>query len=170
MSSARNMIEIVTAVCKVLPRWARWVTGVFVVLWLGWSYLFQERHGGASIIVMSVMDRPISYASVNGNMGGNAFEFNGLNVGGKTAGPYRITGDTAKIDWELDMTLEQAKAGYKFEKHTVTLPMPKREKGQNDFCVLFLPDNELLIRWAFSCHIDMKDVFDKYRTRRGRGI
>ena len=164
------MRYIARNIWKVLPRWARWVTGIFIVLWLGWSYLFQERHGGASIIIMSVMDRPISYASVNGNMGGNAFAFNGLNVGGKTAGPYRITGDTVKIDWLLSTTGEQFdKQGLRPEKHTVTLPMPKREKGQNDFCILFLPDNELLIRWAFSCHIDMKDVFDKYRTRRGRG-
>ena len=165
MSSARNMIEIVSAVWKVMPRWARWVTGVFVVLWLGWSYLFQERHGGASVIVMSVMDRPVSYASVNGKMGGNTFAFDGLDEGGKTAGPYSITGDTAKIDWELDMTLEQAKSGYKFEKHTITLPMPKRIKGQNDFCILFLPDNKPLIRWATSCSLDMDSIVEKYRTR-----
>lgn len=71
-----------------------------------------------------------------------------------------------KLDWELDMTEEQEKAGYKFEKHSLILPMPKREKGQNDFCVLFLPDNKPLVRWAASCHIDMQDEFKIYRTRK----
>ncbi|WP_047707685.1 membrane protein, partial [Plesiomonas sp. ZOR0011] len=144
----------------------RWFTAMALVLWLGWVFLVQERHGGAALIIMSVMNRPISYVYVNGNMGGNTDAFNGWNVGGKTAGPYRIEGNTVKIDWELDMTEEQEKAGYKFEKHTITLPMPKREKGQNDFCVLMLPDNTPMVRWAISCHIDMQDVFRIYRERK----
>ena len=149
-----------------MPRWLRWFTAMALVLWLGWVFLVQERHGGAALIIMSVMNRPISYVYVNGNMGGNTDAFNGWNVGGKTAGPYRIEGNTVKIDWELDMTEEQEKAGYKFEKHTITLPMPKREKGQNDFCVLMLPDNTPMVRWAISCHIDMQDVFRIYRERK----
>ncbi|MGL5678738.1 MAG: hypothetical protein ACRDC2_03895, partial [Plesiomonas shigelloides] len=64
-------------------------------------------------------------------------------------------------------TLEQLeKEGMKPEKHTITLPMPKREKGQNDFCVLMLPDNTPMVRWAISCHIDMQDVFRIYRERK----
>ncbi|MCX7128681.1 hypothetical protein [Aeromonas sp.] len=66
------------------------------------------------------------------------------------------------------MTEEQEKAGYKFEKHSLILPMPKREKGQNDFCVLFLPDNKVMVRWVHSCHLDMEDVIDPYRTRKRR--
>lgn len=58
--------------------------------------------------------------------------------------------------------------GYRPEIHTVVLPMPKREKGQNDFCVLFLPDNKLMVRWVSSCYLDMDDVIAPYRTRRGR--
>ncbi|MGL5127712.1 MAG: hypothetical protein ACRC7D_06005 [Aeromonas popoffii] len=73
-----------------------------------------------------------------------------------------------KIDWELDMTEEQEKAGYKFEKHSLILPMPKREKGQNDFCVLFLPDNKPLVRWANSCVVEMDSIVNTYRTRKGR--
>ncbi|PSN05851.1 hypothetical protein [Siccibacter turicensis] len=165
MSTARTLMAIATDIWNVLPHWARWVTGTLLVLWLGWAWLFQERYGGASVIVMSVMDRPISYASVNGNGGGNTFAFDGLDAGGKTAGPYSITGDTARIDWELDMTLAQEQAGYQFEKYSMTLPMPKREKGQDDFCILFLPDNKPLIRWATSCSIDMNAVIKKYRTR-----
>ncbi|KAB7691472.1 hypothetical protein GBN24_06915 [Plesiomonas shigelloides] len=164
MSSFNAMF--VTAVWRSMPRWLRWFTAIALVLWLGWVLLVQERHGGAALIIMSVMNRPISYVYVNGNMGGNTDAFNGWNVGGKTAGPYRIEGNTVKIDWELDMTEEQEKAGYKFEKHTITLPMPKREKGQNDFCVLMLPDNTPMVRWAISCHIDMQDVFRIYRERK----
>ncbi|WP_082014522.1 hypothetical protein [Plesiomonas shigelloides] len=164
MSSFNSMF--VTAVWRSMPRWLRWFTAMALVLWLGWVFLVQERHGGAALIIMSVMNRPISYVYVNGNMGGNTDAFNGWNVGGKTAGPYRIEGNTVKIDWELDMTEEQEKAGYKFEKHTITLPMPKREKGQSDFCVLMLPDNTPMVRWAISCHIDMQDVFRIYRERK----
>jgi len=167
MSTARNIAEIVTAVWKVMPHWARWVTGVFVFLWLGWSYLFQERHGGASIVVHSVIDRPISYVYVNGNMGSNTFAFDGFHAGGGgTAGPYRIDGKTVKIDWLLSTTGEQFETqGLRPEKHSVELPMPKREKGQNDFCILFLPDNKQLIRWSSSCIVEMDSIVEKYRTR-----
>ncbi|WP_436892666.1 hypothetical protein [Siccibacter turicensis] len=165
MSTARTLMAIATDIWNVLPQWARWVTGTLLVLWLGWAWLFQERYGGASVVVMSVMDRPISYASVNGNMGGNTFAFDGWNEGGKTAGPYNISGDTVRIEWELDMTLAQEQAGYEFEKHSLTLPMPKRHKGQNAFCILFLPDNKPLIRWATSCGREMNAVIKKYRTR-----
>ncbi|MEQ9889118.1 hypothetical protein [Pectobacterium zantedeschiae] len=161
MSAANGLIRaisgLITAIWQILPRWGRW---------LGWTFLVQERHGGASIVVYSVIDRPISYVYVNGNMGGNTFAFDGLNSGGSSAGPYRIEGDTVKIDWELDMTEEQEKAGLQFEKHTVTLPMPKRDKGQNGFCVLMLPDNKPMIRWAESCVVEIDSIVDTYRTRR----
>ncbi|MBN3194895.1 MULTISPECIES: hypothetical protein [Pectobacterium] len=162
----RAISGLITAIWQILPRWGRWLASILLVLWLGWTFLIQERHGGASLVVMSVMDRPISYAYVNGNMGGNTDAFDGRNAGGKTAGPYRIEGDIVKIDWELDMTEEQEKSGFQFEKHTITLPMPKREKGQNDFCVLFLPDNKPMIRWTYRCHQDMQDVINTYRTRK----
>lgn len=160
------MRYIVRDIWNVLPRRARWVTGTLLALWLGWSWLFQERYGGASVVVMSVMDRPVSYASINGNMGGNTNAFDGWNEGGKAAGPYKVTGETARIDWLLSTTGDQYDMqGLRPEKHTVTLPMPKREKGQNDFCILFLPDNKPLIRWATSCGREMHAVIKKYRTR-----
>ncbi|MBA0198482.1 hypothetical protein H4F51_00145 [Pectobacterium brasiliense] len=162
----RVISGLITAIWQILPRWGRWTASILLVLWLGWTFLIQERHGGASLVVMSVMDRPISYAYVNGNMGGNTDAFDGRNAGGKTAGPYRIKGDIVKIDWELDMTEEQEKSGFQFEKHTITLPMPKREKGQNDFCVLFLPDNKPVVRWTYRCHQDMQGVINTYRTRK----
>ncbi|MEQ9889120.1 hypothetical protein [Pectobacterium zantedeschiae] len=171
MSAANGLIRaisgLITAIWQILPRWGRWLASILLVLWLGWTFLIQERHGGASLVVMSVMDRPISYAYVNGNMGGNTDAFDGRNAGGKTAGPYRIGGGTAIIKWELAMTRKQYdELGYRPEIHTVVLPMPKREKGLNDFCVLFLPDNKPMIRWAYRCHQDMQDVINTYRTRK----
>ena len=150
-----------------MPRWGRWLSAIVLVLWLGWTFLLQERHGGASIVVHSVIDRPISYVYVNGKMGSNTFAFDGFSAGGGgSAGPYRIDGDTVKIDWELDMTEEQEKAGYRFEEHSLTLPMPKREKGQNNFHVLFLPDNKVMVRWGGWAEPVMNDVIDTYRTRK----
>ncbi|GKW39866.1 hypothetical protein [Pectobacterium carotovorum] len=165
----RVISGLITAIWQILPRWGRWTASILLVLWLGWTFLIQERHGGASIVVHSVINRPISYVYVNGNMGGNTDAFDGLNTSGGTAGPYRINGDTVKIKWELAMTRKQYdELGYRPELHTIELPMPKREKGQNDFCVLFLPDNKPIVRWVRSCYLDMDDVIDPYRTRRGR--
>jgi hypothetical protein len=156
-----------TAAWNLMPRWGRWLSAILLVLWLGWTFLLQERHGGASIVVHSVIDRPISYVYVNGKMGSNTFAFDGVSAGGGgSAGPYRIDGDTVKIDWELDMTEEQEQAGYRFEKHSLTLPMPKREKGQNNFHVLFLPDNKVIVRWGGWAEPVMNDVIDTYRTRK----
>ena len=165
----RFISTMATAAWNLMPRWGRWLSVILLVLWLGWTFLLQERHGGASIDVGSVMDRPVSYVYVNGKMGSNAFAFDGLNAGGGSAGPYRIDGDTVKIDWLLSTTQDQLeKDRLRPEKHSITLPMPKREKGQNDFCVLFLPDNKPLIRWANSCVVEMDSIVNTYRTRKGR--
>ncbi|MGL5523486.1 MAG: hypothetical protein ACRDCY_06440 [Aeromonas veronii] len=166
-SLTRFISTMATAAWNLMPRWGRWLSAIVLVLWLGWTFLLQERHGGASVVLMSVMDRPISYVYVNGKMGSNTFAFDGFGAGGGgSAGPYKIDGDTVKIDWELDMTEEQEKAGYQFEKHSLTLPMPKRGKGQDDFCVLMLPDNTPMIRWAHSCPVELDSIVDTYRTRK----
>lgn len=111
MSAATNFTRfisaLVTTIWQVLPRWGRWVVSILLVLWLGWTLLIQEHLGGAAIVVHSVIDRPISYVAVNGNVGGNTFVFDGINSGGGSAGPYRIEGDTVKIDWLLSVTLKQ---------------------------------------------------------------
>ena len=170
MSAGRGfttlITELATAVWSILPRRGRWLAGIALAIWLAWIFLIQERHGGASIVVHSVMNRPISYVYVNGNMGSNTFAFDGFHAGGGgIAGPYRIAGDTVKIDWSLSATLKQREEqGLRTEKHSTTLPMPKREKGQNDFCVLMLPDNTPMVRWARSCMVEMQSVVDTYRT------
>ncbi|KUE81860.1 hypothetical protein ATO46_02725 [Aeromonas schubertii] len=166
-SLTRFISTMATAAWDLMPRWGRWLSAIVLVLWLGWTFLLQERHGGASIVVHSVIDRPISYVYVNGKMGSNTFAFDGFSAGGGgSAGPYRIDGYTVKIDWELDMTEEQEKAGYRFEKHSLTLPMPQREKGQNNFHVLFLPDNKVMVRWGGWAEPVMNDVINNYRTRK----
>lgn len=159
--------KMVLAAWDLMPRWGRWLTGMVLVLWLGWSVLMQERHGGATIDIGSVIDRPISYVYVNGNMGSNAFAFDGFNASGGGAGPYRIEGDTVEVVWLLSATLQQQEElGYRPEKHHLILPMPKREKGQNDFCVLFLPDNKPTVQWAKSCVVELDGIIDTYRTRK----
>ncbi|MFM5781501.1 hypothetical protein ACET8B_01940 [Aeromonas caviae] len=165
-SLTRFISTMATAAWDLMPRWGRWLSAIVLLLWLGWTFLLQERHGGASIVVHSMIDRPISYVYVNGKMGSNTFAFDGLNAGGGSAGPYRIDGDTVKIDWELDMTEEQENAGYQFEKLSLTLPMPRREKGQDNFHVLFLPDNKVIVRWGGWAEPVMNDVIDTYRTRK----
>ncbi|MCS3458814.1 hypothetical protein [Aeromonas sp. BIGb0445] len=172
MSVERNLTQFIstmaTAAWDLMPRWGRWLSAIVLVLWLGWTFLVQERHGGASIVLMSVIDRPISYVYVNGKMGSNTFAFDGFGAGGGgRAGPYKIDGDTVKIDWLLSTTRDQLdKEGLRPEKHSVTLPMPKREKGQDDFCVLMLPDNTPMIRWADSCPVELDSIVDTYRTRK----
>jgi hypothetical protein len=167
-SLTRFISTMATAAWNLMPRWGCWLSAIVLVLWLGWTFLLQERHGGAAIVVMSVMDRPISYVYVNGKMGSNTFAFDGFGAGGGgSAGPYRIDGDTVKIDWLLSTTRDQLdKEGLRPEKHSVTLPMPKREKGQDDFCVLMLPDNTPMIRWAHSCPVELDSIVDTYRTRK----
>jgi hypothetical protein len=86
-SLTRFISTMATAAWDLMPRWGRWLSAIVLVLWLGWTFLLQERHGGASLSVMSVMDRPISYAYANGHMGGNTDAFNGWNVGGKNSWP-----------------------------------------------------------------------------------
>ncbi|MFP1741054.1 hypothetical protein [Lonsdalea quercina] len=171
MSAATNFTRFITAlvttIWQVLPRWGRWVVSILLVLWLGWTFLIQEHHGGAAIVVHSVNERPVSYVYVNGNVGSNTSAFDGFNAGGGgSAGPYRISGNTVKIDWLLSTTLKQHEQGLRPEKHSITLPMPKREKGQNDFCVLILPDNKPTVRWAKSCVVEMERIVDTYRTWR----
>ncbi|MFQ2201953.1 hypothetical protein ACK325_07295 [Aeromonas hydrophila] len=167
-SLTRFISTMATAAWDLMPRWGRWLSAIVLLLWLGWTFLLQERHGGASIVLMSVIDRPISYVYVNGKMGSNTLAFDGFGAGGGgSAGPYKIDGDTVKIDWLLSTTREQLdKEELRPEKHSVTLPMPKREKGQDDFCVLILPDNTPMIRWAHSCPVELDSIVDTYRTRK----
>jgi hypothetical protein len=152
------------AAWDLLPRWGRWLAGVLFVTYLVWAFAIKESFGGAFLVLNNLMDRPISYHYVNGNMGGNAFAFNGLNAGGKIAGPYDISGNTVTIEWELDRTGAQKRAGYRFEKHKVTLPMPERKQGDKYFYTLIMPNNEVKVRWSAKPGA-FDDVIATYQTR-----
>ena len=167
-SLTRFISTMATAAWDLMPRWGRWLSAIVLVLWLGWTFLLQERHGGAAIVVHSVIDRPITYVYVNGKMGSNTDAFDGFSAGGGgSAGPYQIEGDTVEIKWELAMTRKQYdELGYRPEVHNVVLPMPKREKEQDNFHVLFLPDNKVMVRWGGWAEPVMNDVIDTYRTRK----
>lgn len=158
-------IRMFNAAWDLLPRWGRWLAGVLFIVYLVWVFAIKESFGGAFLVLNNLMDRPISYHYVNGNMGGNAFAFDGLNAGGKIAGPYDISGKTVTIEWELDMTQAQADAGYRFEKHKVTLPMPKRKRGDEYFYTLIMPNNEIKVRWSPKPGA-FDDVIATYQTRK----
>lgn len=162
--ACRIKVERMTRKTRSHKRW--WLTCFLLVLWSGWSLLINDRHEAASIVVYSVIDRPINFIYVNGHVGNNASAFDGFSVGGGgSAGPYQIEGDTVKIDWLLSVTMaQQEKQVYRAELHSVSLPMPKREEGENDFCVLFLPKEKPAVRWAKRCAIEMDDIVDRYRA------
>ena len=164
MSRSFSM-RMFNAAWDLLPRWGRWLTGMLLVVYLVWAFAIKESFGGAFLVLNNLMDRPITYHYVNGNMGGNAFAFDGLNAGGKIAGPYDISGKTVTIEWELDMTQAQADAGYRFEKHKVTLPMPERKQGDEYFYTLIMPNNEVRVRWSPKPGA-FKDVIATYQTRK----
>lgn len=164
MSRSFSM-RMFNAAWDLLPRWGRWLAGVLFVVYLVWAFAIKENFGGADLVLNNLMERPISYVYVNGNMGPNAFAFDGLNAGGKSAGPYDISGKTVTIEWELDMTGAQKRAGYRFEKHKVTLPMPERKQGDIHFYVLIMPNNEVRVRWSPKLGA-FDDVIATYRTRK----
>ncbi|EKF9638544.1 hypothetical protein O1C50_002785 [Vibrio cholerae] len=154
------------AIWTLLPRWGRWLAGALLVGYLVWFFAIKESFGGAKLVLNNLMDRPISYVYVNGNMGPNAFAFDGLNAGGKSTGPYDISGKTVTIEWMLSMTQTQYDTlGYRPEKHQVTLPMPKRKQGDMFFYVLIMPNNKVQVRWSPEFGA-FDDVIANYQTRK----
>ncbi len=149
-----------------VARRGRWLAGALLVGYLVWFFAIKESFGGAKLVLNNLMDRPISYVYVNGNMGPNAFAFDGLNAGGKSAGPYDISGKTVTIEWMLSMTQTQYDSlGYRPEKHKITLPMPKRKQGDMFFYVLVMPNNEVQVRWSPEFGA-FDDVIATYQTRK----
>ncbi|EOX1290819.1 hypothetical protein ACPDME_002776 [Vibrio cholerae] len=159
-------VLVFDAIWTLLPRWGRWLAGALLVGYLVWFLAIKESFGGAYLVLNNLMDRPISYHYVNGNMGGNAFAFDGLNAGGAVAGPYDISGKTVTIEWMLSMTQTQYDTlGYRPEKHKVTLPMPKRKQGDMFFYTLIMPNNEVQVRWSPEFGA-FDDVIATYQTRK----
>ena len=159
-------VLVFDAIWTLLPRWGRWLAGAMLVGYLVWFFAIKESFGGAKLALNNLMDRPISYIYVNGNMGPNAFAFDGLNAGGKIAGSYDISGKTVTIEWMLSMTQTQYDTlGYRPEKHKVTLPMPERKQGDIYFYTLIMPNNEVQVRWSPKLGA-FDDVIATYQTRK----
>ncbi|WP_284695353.1 PTS transporter subunit IIC, partial [Escherichia coli] len=72
--------------------------------------------------------------------GANAF----ANGGGSTTCCGDVSGDTAEVIWTLSTTRTQYNAGMRLEKRNMTLPLPKREWGEDFLHVHFLPGNKVL--------------------------
>ncbi|HGS5294272.1 TPA: hypothetical protein ACMDR2_003279 [Vibrio cholerae] len=159
-------VLVFDAIWTLLPRRGRWLAGALLVGYLVWFFAIKESFGGAKLVLNNLMDRPISYIYVNGNMGPNAFAFDGLNAGGKIAGSYDISGKTVTIEWMLSMTQTQYNTlGYRPEKHKVTLPMPERKQGDIYFYTLIMPNNEVQVRWSPKLGA-FDDVIATYQTRK----
>ncbi|MBO9103252.1 MAG: DUF3304 domain-containing protein [Escherichia coli] len=112
--------------------------------------------------IHSEIDRPILGFSVNGVAGANAF----ANGGGSTTCCGDVSGDTAEVIWTLDMTHEQYLKGMRLEKRNKTLPLPKREWGENYLHVHFMPGDKVLLGWSKDSFSPYEDLHNGgYKTR-----
>ncbi|EPF6112088.1 DUF3304 domain-containing protein [Enterobacter cloacae] len=138
------------AVNRGYARWGRWIWGALllpVVIYLGWSVwaaVWGSPSGPVTLIIHSEIDRPVLGFSVNGVAGSNAFAYGG---GGSTC-CGSITGDKAEVIWTLSTTRAQYDAGLRKETRRLTLPLPKREWGENYLHVYFLPDDNVYLWWS----------------------
>lgn len=85
------------------------------------------------LVIHSEIDRPIRGFSVNGVAGADA----SANGGGSTTCCGDVSGETAEVIWTVDYSLAQYKAGIRTEVHHKTLPLPKREWGEDFLHVHF---------------------------------
>ena len=150
MGFFRTYKKIDGAVNRGYARWGRWIWGALllpVVIYLGWSVwaaVWGPPSGPVTLIIHSEIDRPVLGFSVNGVAGSNAFAYGG---GGSTC-CGSITGDKAEVIWTLSTTRAQYDAGLRKETRRLTLPLPKREWGENYLHVYFLPDDNVYLWWS----------------------
>lgn len=150
MGFFRTYKKIDGAVNRGYARWGRWIRGALllpVVIYLGWSVwaaVWGSPSGPVTLIIHSEIDRPVLGFSVNGVAGSNAFAYGG---GGSTC-CGSITGDKAEVIWTLSTTRAQYDAGLRKETRRLTLPLPKREWGENYLHVYFLPDDNVYLWWS----------------------
>ncbi|MFU9139214.1 DUF3304 domain-containing protein, partial [Erwinia tasmaniensis] len=90
--------------------------------------------------------------SVNGMAGGNAGAFDPNNKyageNGKTTCCGSIRGKTAEVIWTVTYTRAQYNGGLRQEVHKVIMPLPARQRGENDLHVYFLPGDKVLLGWS----------------------
>ncbi|WP_296262540.1 hypothetical protein [uncultured Enterobacter sp.] len=150
MGFFRAYKKIDGAVNRGYARWGKWLWGALilpVVVYLGWSVwaaVWGPPSGPVTLIIHSEIDRPILGFSVNGVAGSNAFAYGG---GGATC-CGSISGDKAEVIWTLSTTRAQYDAGLRKETRKVTIPLPKREWGENYLHTYFLPDDNVYLWWS----------------------
>ncbi|EEY4449178.1 DUF3304 domain-containing protein [Escherichia coli] len=118
-------------------RWGRWVWRTLIVV-------------------------PVLGFSVNGVAGANAF----ANGGGSITCCGDVSGDTAEVIWTLSTTRTQYNAGMRLEKRNMTLPLPKREWGEDFLHVHFMPGDKVLLGWSKDSFSPYEDLHNGgYKTR-----
>ena len=149
-------------------RWGRWVwrmliaVPVLVVLWNIGQAVWGGPRGGVILEIHSEIDRPILGFSVNGVAGANAF----ANGGGSITCCGDVSGDTAEVIWTLSTTRTQYNAGMRLEKRNMTLPLPKREWGEDFLHVHFMPGDKVLLGWSKDSFSPYEDLHNGgYKTR-----
>lgn len=122
---------------RLIPIWLQVAMVGAIVIAVIWQSLFREPTGG-SLVGYNHTDRLVFSYWVNGNWGGN----------GGTTCCWSFKGDTAEVIWILDVTPEDIEAGLEEERHSVTIPMPKRTQEDQYLHVHFLPGNEIDLVWS----------------------
>ncbi|EBB7908391.1 DUF3304 domain-containing protein [Salmonella enterica] len=143
-------------------HWRKWVwctlimLPVIAVLWNIGEAVWGGPTGGVILVIHSEIDRPILGFSVNGVAGANAFAYGG----GATTCCGEIKGKKAEVVWTLSTTRAQYNSGLRKEVRRKTLPLPKREWGEDWLHVYFLPGDQVLLGWS-------KGAGSPYKKRKG---
>ncbi|EOC1348801.1 DUF3304 domain-containing protein [Cronobacter turicensis] len=160
MGFYRRLEKIDAAVNRGYARWGKWVwfglslPVMIYAAWLVWASIWGPPTGAVTLIIHSELDRPVLGFSVNGVAGSNASAHGG---GGATC-CGSIEGKTAEVIWTLDITHEQYLKGMHLENRRVVMPLPKREWGEDNLHVHFLPGDKVLLGWS-------KDAWSPYEKR-----
>lgn len=146
------------AVTQFYARRKVWLWGVlslpvvFVLGWMVWVMFWAPPMGGVTLIIHTRIDRPILGFSVNGVAGPNSSAHNPnksrLYGGGAATCCGSISGKTAEVIWTLSVTGPQYEAGMRPEQRRVVMPLPERQRGENDLHVYFLPGDKVLLGWS----------------------
>ena len=149
------------AVNRYYARWGKWIWGALllpVVIYLGWSVwsaVWGPPSGPVTLIIHNELDRPVLGFSVNGVAGANASAYGG----GKATCCGSLSGDTAEIIWTLSTTRAQYDSGIRRETRKLTIPMPKREWGENYLHTYFMPGDKVYLWWSTGFnHPDPEDI------------
>ncbi|ELY7389884.1 DUF3304 domain-containing protein [Cronobacter universalis] len=160
MGFYRRLEKIDAAVNRGYARWGKWIwfglslPVMIYAAWLVWASIWGPPTGAVTLIIHSELDRPVLGFSVNGVAGSNASAHGG---GGATC-CGSIEGKTAEVIWTLDITHEQYLNGMRLETRRVVIPLPKREWGEDNLHVHFLPGDKVWLGWS-------KDAWSPYEKR-----